>query len=208
MLDHKAFSDLRLGKIFPPAELDEHPFYSEVKPNRGFDTEYLGGQWHEELIDGVQFFYPAAAGTKLGVVELWAAGCVVSAAVRDKPVSRSADVAPAWAANANRVMEALELPIRMESDEAAVRSLAVANVLSNDYPDEWYQSVDRVARGTVRALSFAHRSPSLYHVEAIVHSTNGLLKLVIRRPDLVRKNDSEGAYDECFGWLYDEGDAE
>jgi hypothetical protein len=208
MLDYNAFSSLRLGKVFPSEMLDDYPYYSEVKPGRGFDTQLLGGQWHEELIDGVQFFYPSADGSKLGVAELWAAGCVVAAAVRDKPASSSAELVTAWTANANRVLEALELPIRMGSDEADVRALAVANVLSNDYPDEWYQSVDGVERGTVRAMSFAHRSSSLYHVEAIVHSTNGLLKLVVRRPDVVRKNDSDGAYDECFGWLYDEGESE
>jgi hypothetical protein len=208
MLDHNNFSALRLNNIYSSAELDEYPFYSEVKPSRGFDTENLGGQWHEELIDGVQFFYPAAAGNKLGIAELWAAGCVLSAAVRDKPQSRSADLVPAWTANANRVLEMLEVPIHMGSDEAAVRALAAGTVLSNDYPDEWYRSVEGIEPGSIRSLSFAHRSPDLYHVDAIVHRNRGLLKLTIRRPDVVRKNDPEGVYVECFGWLYDEGDTE
>jgi hypothetical protein len=48
------------------------------------DVEYLGGQWHEELIDGVQFFFPASDGNKLGVVEVRGSGCVMSTAVRGR----------------------------------------------------------------------------------------------------------------------------
>ena len=76
---------LRLSRIFAAEHLGSYPFYIEVDPESNFDIEYLGGQWHEELIDGVQFFFPASDGNKLGVVEVWGSGCVMSAAVRGRP---------------------------------------------------------------------------------------------------------------------------
>jgi hypothetical protein len=109
-------------------------------------------------------------------------------------------------ANANRVLEALELPIRMGCDEAAVRSLAAGQVNAAPYPDEWYNHQKDVAKGTVTSLSFACRAPSVYHIQSVVHASEGLLSFAVRRPDLIRANEfEEGTYDECFGWLFDEG---
>jgi hypothetical protein len=42
-------------------------------------------------------------------------------------------------------------------------------------------------------------------MQAVVHTAEGLLKLEIRRPDVLRANDSEGAYDACNEGMYDEG---
>jgi hypothetical protein len=198
MLDHATFSALRLGRVFPAAVLDDYPFYTALRPGGSFDTEYMGGQWHEELIDGVQFFYPRRAADKLGMVELWGSGCVAAAA-RDKPAAADAAPVPAWVANADRVLAALDLPVRMGADEAAVRALAAGRVQGFDYP------AGAEPKGTIRSLSFAVRAPDAYHVAAVVHAANGLLKLEIRRPDLVRRNDPEGAYDACFAALHDEG---
>jgi hypothetical protein len=42
-------------------------------------------------------------------------------------------------------------------------------------------------------------------MQAVVHATEGLLSLAVRRPDLIRVKESEqGGYDECFGWLFEE----
>jgi hypothetical protein len=205
MIEHAAFSALRLSRVFPPEYLASYPFYVEVDPEGDFDVEYLGGQWHEELIDGVQFFFPASDGTRLGVVELWAGGCAAAAAVRDRPGSHSASLIPSWTANANRALEVLSLPIRMGSPEAAVRALAVGVVRSAGFPDEWYRMCAAVAKGTLRSLWFACRAPDLYHLKAVVHSAEGLLRLEVRRPDVVRSNDPGGVYDACFAGLYDEG---
>lgn len=205
MLAYTAFSALTLARVFPADHLGEYPFYVEVDPDGDFDTEYLGGQWHEELIDGVQFFYPAADGTRLGVVELWAAGCVAAAAVRDRPGARSAALVPAWAANADRVLEALALPIRMGSPESDVRKSAAGKVLAADYPAAWYSMVDGVEPGTVRSLHFACRAPDLFHTSGVVHATAGLLSVRTIRPDVVRMNDHGRAYDACFAGLYDAG---
>jgi len=76
-------------RIFAAEHLGSYPFYIEVDPEGDFDIEYLGGQWHEELIDGVQFFFPASDGNKLGVVEVWGSGCVMSAAVRGRSEANS-----------------------------------------------------------------------------------------------------------------------
>jgi hypothetical protein len=100
--------------------------YIEVDPEGDCDIEYLGWQWHEELIAGVQFLFPASDGNKLGVVEVWGSGCAMSAVVRGRPDAKSASLIPGWTANVNRVLEALDLPIRMGSDEAAVRGLAAS----------------------------------------------------------------------------------
>lgn len=205
MIDHTTFSALRLNRIFPPDHLESYRYYIEVDPEGNFDIEYLGGQWHEELIDGVQFFFPESDGTELGVVALWGSGCVIAAAVRDRPESNSASIVPSWAANANRVLEMLNLPLRMGSEEAAVRELAVGKVRSFGFPEEWYSLYPAVAQGALRSLSFACGAPDLYHMNAVVHSTEGLLALEVRQPDLVRSNDREAAYDACFAGLYDEG---
>lgn len=205
MLVYDAFSALTLARVFPADHLGDYPYYVAVDPAGDFDTEYLGGQWHEELIDGVQFFFPAADGTKLGVVELWAAGCAVAAAVRDKMTSRTTALVPAWAANVDRVLAALDLPVRMGSPEADVRALAAAAVRTAEYPAEWYRHADGVEPGTIRSLTFACKAPDVYHVGAVMHATAGLLSFKIMRPDLVRANDHEKAYDACFAPLHDEG---
>jgi hypothetical protein len=206
MVDYDRFAALCLSSIFPAQYLESYPYYVAAKPGGGFDTEYQGGQWHEELIDGVQFFYPAMAGNKLGIIELWGAGCTMAAAVRDRPDAVPPFFVPGWTANVNRVLEALELPIRMGFDEVAVRSLAGGRVHASAYPNEWYDSRKDVTRGTLTALSFACRAPSVYHMQAVVHATEGLLSFAVRRPDLIRANESDkGGYDRCFGWLFGEG---
>jgi hypothetical protein len=205
MIDHATFSALRLRRIFPREHPEGYRYYIEIDPDGNFDTEYMGGQWHEELIDGVQFFYPQRDGNKLGIVELWGSGCVIAAAVRDRPAAISASLIPSWMANVNRVLEALDLPIRMGSDEAAVRALAAGKVRSSGFPDEWYSLYPAVAKDTLRSLAFACRAPDIYHLNAVVHCTEGLLKLQIYQPDLIRSNDHEGGYDDFFAGLYDEG---
>jgi hypothetical protein len=198
MVDYRTFSALRLGGIFPAEILQAYPFYVELDPQGDFDTEYMGGQWHEELIDGVKFFFPASAGDKLGVVELWGSGCVAGAA-RDKSDSPSVSLVPAWVANSDRVLGALEVPVRMGSDDAAVQALAAGRVVSFDYP------VKGERKGAVRSLTFACRAPDVYHIKAVVHAKRGLLKLEMRCPDLVRSNDASGGYDAFFSGLHDEG---
>jgi hypothetical protein len=206
MIDYEAFAALRLGRIFPADHLESYRYYIAVNPKGGFDLEYQGGQWHDELIDGVQFFYPVRAGDKLGIVELWGAGCVVAAAVRDRPDPLPTLFVPSWTANVNRVLEALELPIRMGSDRVAVESLAAGQVRASAYPDQWYDLYKGLARGTVTSLSFASRAPGVYHVQAVVHASEGLLSFAVRRPDLIRANEEEkGGYDRWFAPLFDEG---
>lgn len=206
MVDHEVFSALLLSKLFPPAFLEEFPFY-RAEAGRSFDTEYLGGQWDEVGIDGVQFWFPEAAPDKLGVVEVWGSRYFATGPARDKPEPGGAWLFPPWVANADRVLGALGLPVRIGSDEAAVRALATGKVMASDYPADWYRAVGQKADGSIRSLSFACRAPGVYHVSAVVHATEGLLKLEVRRPDLIRANDHEGAYDLCFGALFDEGPA-
>jgi len=107
MIDHATFSALRLSRIFAADHLASYPFYIGVDPEGDFDIEYLGREWHEGLIDGVQFFFPASDGNKPGVVEVWGNGCVMSAAVRGRPEANSVSLIPGWTAKANCVLEAL-----------------------------------------------------------------------------------------------------
>lgn len=207
MVDYTTFSALRLSRIFPPDLLESYPFYTEFDPAGDFDTEYLGGQWTEEAIDGVQFWYPQTAGEKLGVVEVWgslpvAGGCPA----RDRPDPSAGWLVPAWVANADRVLGALALPLRMGADEADVRALAAGRVLSSKFPNEWYKLAKvPAAKGTLSTHYFACRAPDLYHMQAVIHAAEGLLKLKIFRPDVVKANDSEGGYDACTRGMYDEG---
>jgi hypothetical protein len=205
MVNYEAFSALRLSRIFPADVLESHRFYIEVDPEGDFDTEYLGGQWHEETIDGVQFFFPAADGHKLGVVELWASPYFQGGPTEEKPKPEEGIFVPSWKANADGVLEALALPFRMGASEATVRALAAGDVRRFGFPDEWYGMYPKVAKGTLHSLTFASRVPDAYHMQAVVHTAEGLLKLEIRRPDVVRANDSEGAYDACSEGMYDEG---
>jgi hypothetical protein len=199
MLNYRAFSATRLGRIFAADVLEAYPFYVELNPRGDFDTEFLGGQWHEELIDGVQLFFPAADGDKLGCVEVWGSGGVASAAVRDKTDASASALVPSWVANADRVLEAFDVPLRLGNDQKAVQALAAGRVVSSDYP------VPGVKKGSILSLKFACRAPEVYHVNAFIHASTGLLRLEIRRPDLVRKNDASGVYDACFSTVYDEG---
>jgi hypothetical protein len=186
--------------------LEAYPSYIGVDAAGGFDTEYLGGQWHEESIDGVRFFFPARDGTRLGVVELWGSACVDPRAVRERPAAYAADLGPAWAANADRVLEVLGVPVRMGAAEGDIRALAAGRVLSAKFPDAWYElAKGPVAKGSLRTFYFAHRAPDLYHMQTVVHCDEGMVKLAIFRPDVVRANDSEGSYDVCTRGMYDEG---
>lgn len=206
MVDYTTFSELRLSRIFPRDFLEAYPAYIAVDAAGGFDTEYLGGQWHEELIDGVQFFFPALDGAKLGIVELWGSACVVPRAVRDRPTSSAVDLIPAWASNADQVLEALARPIRMGASERDVRALAAGRVLRSRFPDAWYElAKGAVAKDSLSTLYFAHRAPDLYHVQAVIHGEKGLIKLAIFRPDLVRANDADGGYDARTRGMYDGG---
>jgi hypothetical protein len=205
MLDHTRFSSLLLSRIFSAEHLAAYPYYTAPKSDGDFDTEYMSGSWHEALIDGVQFFYPAFAGAQLGIVELWGAGCMAAAAVRDRPEPLPALLVPSWSANANRILEALELPLRMGSDEHAVRSLATGRVHSAAYPNAWYDYHGDVARSTLTSLAWVCRTPSVYHMLAVVHAAAGMLSFAVRRPDLIRANEHEvGMYDRCVGTMFDE----
>ena len=214
MINHARFLALRLSRIFPREFLEGYPWYDEVEPQGDvFHWEYMGGQWHTENIDGVQFFHPECDGNKLGMVEVWGAGCVTNSAVRDAPESRSASLVLNWTANIDRVLEVLELAVRIGSPESAVCALASGKVRCSEYPRAWYDSCPAVERGTLRALSFACRAPDIYHMSAVVHSTFGLLQLVIRQPEVVRSNerlgdrdgDCEGTYDLYIAPQHDEG---
>jgi hypothetical protein len=202
LLDHAAFSAIRLSRLFTRAFLEEYPWYSEV--GNSFDEEYLGGQWDDEVIDGVKLLFPKAGRGRLGIVEVWGCPHLLGAPVRDRSGPGEWLVA-GWSANANCVLEAVGCSVRLGAPEAAVVALACGRVVRSDYPAQWYQAVGLTADGSVRALSFACRAPDLYHLSAVVHAREGLLKLEIRQPDLVRVNDDAGAYDACFGWLFDEG---
>jgi hypothetical protein len=74
MIGHATFSALRLSRIFAAGHLESYPFYIEVDPEGDCDIEHLGGQWHEELIDGVQFFFRPATATNLASWKSGAAG--------------------------------------------------------------------------------------------------------------------------------------
>jgi hypothetical protein len=208
MVAYEKFSALRLATIFGASHLDGYSWYSPVKPGRsGFDTEFMGGQWHEEVIDGVMFWYPQRAGDKLAIAQLWAAACVQENGARDKP-DPSAIVMPSWRANADHALAALDVPIRIGAKEEAVVSLASGGVLRHEFPDEWYRAYPAVKNGSLASMSFAMRTPDIYHVQAIVHADEGLLKISIYRPDVVRANEfEEGTYDMCFAEMYDEGEA-
>jgi hypothetical protein len=205
MLDHDTFSALRLGRVFAAEFLDGYPWYSAA--DSSYDTEYLGGRWDDELIDGVVFWYPAAGRGQLGIVDVWGCPHLAAGPVRDRPERGAAWLVPAWSANADRALEAIGAPVRLGAPEAAVVAPAAGDVVRSAYPPEWYRAVGLPADGSLTSLSLAWRTPHLYHVSAVVHSTAGLLKLEVRRPDLVRKNDADGNYDACFGDLFDEGQA-
>jgi hypothetical protein len=210
MVDCTTFSALRLRHLFPREVLESSRWYSEVSPDKSnFDMEYLGGLWDTEMIDGVTLWFPKTDGSKVAVVEVSAGQYVSSFAEEGKPAPDMGPN-PAWVTNANRVLEALKLP-RMGDSEAAVRSLAAGRVWSHPIPDAVAPGTVTLRHGDPRlqgarsSLFFTTGGPDVYHLQATVHATKGLLKLEIRRPDLIRRNDLEGddAYEMLLGFQYD-----
>jgi hypothetical protein len=189
MIDHSTFSALRSRHLFP----------MESKPDperRSFDEEYMGGLWDEEYIAGVTLRFPKRGGNKVGIVEAAAGPYVDATAVEGHPTPFTGPfVDPAWVANANKMLEAVGLAVRIGDGEMALRPLAAGNILKRDFSD-----------GGRSFLFLACRAPDLYHMEAVVHATEGLLRLVIRRPDLVKANDRDNTYDALIGGLHDEGE--
>jgi hypothetical protein len=161
------------------------------------------------MIDGVTLWFPERDGDKVAIVEVSAGQYVSSIAEEGKPAPDMGSN-PAWVTNANRVLEALGLP-RMGDSEAAVRSLAAGRVWSHPIPDTVAKGTVTLPHGDPRlkgarsSLFFVTRDPDLYHLAATVHASEGLLKLEIRRPDLIRRNDLEGddAYEMLLGFQYD-----
>lgn len=176
MLDYTDFSALRLQDIFASEFLAGCPAYAEVTPDGAFECEYKGGLWQDELIDGVRFWFPEGDRNKLAIVELWASP-LVAPSVRDRADLAAGTFISAWKANGDRVLEALKVPVHFGEAEAAVESLAAGAVRRS-----------AVSGGTIFVLSFAIRAPDFYEAEAVVHSSDGLLKIGISRPDLVWAN--------------------
>jgi hypothetical protein len=190
MIDHDRFAKLRLRHIISRDVLDAAPYLTEA-PDEGpndFDESYMGGSWSSEVINGVSFWYPKRSKGSLGLVQ-------VSAGPQAEAVTAGPFVATAWAANANPVLAALEAGVQIGASLDAFRALAAGEVQVTDLGD-----------GARQFVSLVSRSPDLYHLHGIVHESEGLIYLEVRRPDLIRRNEHEkGSYDECFGFLFDEG---
>jgi hypothetical protein len=198
MIGYDRFSSLRLRRIFPPDVLQAARFYFEA-PDKGpddFDDEYMGGSWASEIIDGVTLWLPKRRGSQVGIVHLQGGPYPDATAVRDRPQPFTGPfLEPTWTANANRMLGALDLPFHIGDGEESLQPMAAASTRRAEMSDS--------AR---RFVSFAIRSPDLYHAHAIVHDREGLLSVEIRRPDLIRINEyDKGGYELCFGGMFDEG---
>jgi hypothetical protein len=187
MVDYTSFSALRLRHLFPREVLESSRWYSEVSPDKSnFDMEYLGGLWSTEEIDGVTLWFPETDGSKVAIVEVSAGQYVSSIAEEGKPAPDMGPN-PAWVTNANRVLDALKLPL-MGDSEAAVLSLAAGRVWSHRIPDAVAPGTVTLPHGDPRlqgarsSLFFATEGSDDYHLEATVHVTKGLLRLEIRHP--------------------------
>ena len=181
MVDYDSFSALRMRNICAPSFLAGYPSYLEVTSDGAFEIEYKGGLWEDELIDGVRFWFPENDHGKLAIVELWGSP-LVGPSVRDRANPASGTFVPAWKANADRVLDALKLPVRIGDKETAVEALAAGAARRSSDPG-----------GTIFFMSFAIHAPDAYEVEAVIHVSDGLLKIEISRPDLVCEN--QLAYD-------------
>jgi hypothetical protein len=210
MLDYATFSALRLRHVFPSEVLESSRFCSAVDPEKpSFDIEYIGGLWDTEMIDGVTLWFPKRDGSKVAVVELSAGKYVGSIAEKEKPAPDMGPD-PSWVSNADRVLEALELP-RMGASEAAVRALDSGRAWSHPIPDSVAPGILEIPHADPRlkrarsSLFFATAGPDVYHVAATVHAAEGLLNLEIRRPDLIRRNElqSDFTYEMLLGLQYD-----
>jgi hypothetical protein len=210
MLDYATFSALRLRHLFPSEVLESSRFYSAVDPEKpSFDIEYIGGLWDTEMIDGVTLWFPKRDGSRVAVVEV-SAGRYVESIAEEGKTAPDMGPDPSWVTNAGRVLEALELP-RMGASEAAVRALASGRAWSRPIPDSVAPGTFEIPHGDPRlkgarsSLFFATAGPHVYHVAATMHATKGLLKLEIRRPDLIRRNELESdfTYEMLLGLQYD-----
>jgi hypothetical protein len=194
MLDHAAFSQLRMRHLFPTPPVSSFSLYDESgSERRTFYLEYQGGTWDTEEVNGVKLYFPAADGTRVGIVEVASGPYVDATGVEGFPRPFAGPfLDPVWTANANVALAALDLPVRIGSSEADVRALATGQVQSMTCSD-----------GVRTFLRFAWRVPDLYYVNPLVHAADGLLKLEIFRPDLVKANDHDGGF-RYFKQMYRE----
>lgn len=186
MLDYQAFSALRLDRVFPQSFLQEYPRYFSHDPDGSYFIEYLGDSWDVENIDGVEFWYPASDGKNLGVVQLWASHLVaLDRRYRDAPDSNTTSLVSAWKANADRVLEALDLPWRMGIAPDAVQSASGAEVQDTLFPGTvWASPYAADFRDSFKTIWVLVGAPGLYHVAATFHEKDGLVHLEIRRADI------------------------
>lgn len=200
MPDYATFSALRLSRVFPAVHLEGYPRYMAIDPdpeNESYFMEYLGGSWAVEKIDGVQFWYPACEGASLTIVELWASHLVAfGRRYRDDPDSNQSSIVTPWKANADRVLEALGLALRMGDREDALRSLAAGDLRASPFPPGAVDPFPAHFKSSFQTWWFVPRAPDVYHVQAVIHATDGLAYLEIRRPDLVQENCGAGDDDE------------
>jgi hypothetical protein len=198
MIGHDRFSALRLRHIFPQDVLDAARGYFAA-PDEGprfCDESYMGGSWGSEEIDGASLWFPKRRRGQVGIVKASGGPYPDATAVAGRPQPFYGPfLDPAWLSNADRLLAALEIGLRIGGREEAVAPLAAGHLRRADFSD-----------GARRFLSFALRAPDPYHVQTIFHDKEGLLYLEIRRPDLLRLNEyDKGGYDSCFAGLYDEG---
>ena len=133
-----------------------------------FDMEYQGGSWDFDQLEGVEALYGQKVPDRLGVLSLVASS--------DANATRATGpfVRPDWARRGNRAAVAVGLPPLLGQPESEL----LKAFPSLEPGDTWDDGVRRFVTGDAGE----------FHVEAIVHSKEGLLRLELRHLPTVKSN--------------------
>ena len=161
MIDVTRFQTFQAAEVF-----DGEP---SLDPRTGdFDMEYQGGSWDFDQLEGVEALYGQKVPDRLGVLSL------VASPDADATGATAPFVRPDWAEHANRAATAIGLPPLLGRPESELmRAFPGLNA-----GNAWDDGARHVVSG-----DFGE-----FHVQGIVHSTEGLLRLELRHLPTVASN--------------------
>ena len=180
MLDYASFSAIRLANLFPPNTLPAH--LAASSSNRSYDVEWYGGQWNDEEFEGAFLHYPKVGNGDLAAAEAWAGpNAQAPRALANVPHADSI-----WTANANRLLNALGLPVKIGSPQAEIRALTA-------------ERINALTHADILLLNMRVVEPDSYYMTATLTAADGLLTLAVYRADLMKKGCSKSAWKMFVG---------
>jgi hypothetical protein len=162
------FSAFRLQHVMDAVEL------AQDEPCR-FALTIASGHWDEDRADGARLYFPKCSPSEAGILEVW------SSAEAPEPLGvrflGPVTALPALVASGNRVLAAIEAPVRLGAPMTSLEA----------WPGRGAMSVSAALLDPRRKI--VEFSEGTFDVMAVLHEVNGLLALSVGRRDLVEAND-------------------